>query len=260
MKKEIIYTEQQQNFISKLEEAEKHYDASCSEFEELYSYTKNLPSKFIWAERVQNHIQRLYNNLNFLFGYVDTKILAKEIYNYFDLINGSYEGRNGFGNFREKFNNLNYYQRLVFAHGIAKKFKYVGSIENVWGPVFDLTYEILSRSNVLVLYKIESYINDLMFFNYNNEHDFEKLFKIEITRFYFSEGEVLNEYFRYLDEFSPYEAPGSIEKAHKDIQFLEWFIEKHKTKEIEDILRNKELFIEGAKRFIVLDKAKKESR
>lgn len=28
-------------------------------------------------------------------------------------------------------------------------------------------------------------------------------------------------------------------------------------KEIEDILRNKELFIEGAKRFIVLDKAKK---
>ena len=45
MKKEIIYTEQQQNFINKLEEAEKRYDTSCPDFKKT---VKDLARHYVY--------------------------------------------------------------------------------------------------------------------------------------------------------------------------------------------------------------------
>lgn len=259
MKKEIIYTEQQQNFINKLEEAEKHYDASCNEIKEFYkAISKDLTTKLYWAQTAKEDIQKICNHIYNLFGYVDTKILSKEIYLYFDIINLYKDDLFNHNDILIKFNNLNYYQRLVLAHDIAKKFKYTQKLEEDKQKIpLDFTYEILSRSDALTLLKIERFIDNLAFFSREIEDsEFEKMFKIEIIRF-FDRDQVRKEYSEYLEEFSPLEPPVDIKKAFNDVKFLDWFIKKHKTKEIEDILRNKELFIKCAKKQIELKYAPK---
>lgn len=247
MKKEIIYTEQQQNFINKLEEAEKHYDASCLEIKEFYNAAEGI-TKFCWEKTTKEDIQKICNYIYNLFGYVDTKILAKEIYHYFYTINLDQINTLNYYDFLTKFNNLNYYQRLVLSHDIAKKFKYTqGLEEDKQSLSIDLTYEILSRSDALTLLKIKRFIENLAFFSREIEDsEFEKMFKTEIIRF-FDRAQVREEYSEYLEEFNPLEPPVNIKKAFNDVKFLDWFIKKHKTKEIEDILRNKELFIKCAR-------------